>query len=116
MFVSYLVIFCTCLVAVFHVHIIVAMTWIICCKIIMLTFKEHDLTIDQVPPNRALPVQPHLPIWEGLDLVYQWVSLMRVPKEGRLCATVAFRRVNGGSLDSQYVLGPSLRGTSFRTM
>ena len=43
--------------------------------------------------------------------------LLRVfTKEGRLRAAVAFGRVNGGSLDSQYVLGPSLRGTSFRTM
>ena len=40
--------------------------------------------------------------------------LLRVfTKERRLRAAVAFGRVNGGSLDSQYVLGPSPFGTSF---
>ena len=66
----------------------------------MLTFNEHDLTVDQVPPNRALPVQPYFPVWAGLDSVYRWASLMRVTKDGRLHAAVAFGRVNGGSLDS----------------
>ena len=31
---------------------------------------------------------------------------MRVTKEGRLCATVAFGRVNDDSLDSQFCFGP----------
>ena len=33
--------------------------------------NEHELTVDQVPPNRALSVQPHLPVWAGLGLVYR---------------------------------------------
>src|SRR4051812_25831087 len=41
--------------------------------------------------------------WAGLDSVYQWASLMRITKEGRLCATVAFGRVNDDSLESQFV-------------
>src|SRR3954464_2103121 len=43
--------------------------------------------------------------WAGLDSVYRWASLMRITKEGRLCAVVAFGRVNGDSLESQVVLG-----------
>ena len=79
----------------------------------MLTFNEHDLTVDQMPPNRALPVQPHSP--DGQALMWSTSGrLLRVfTKEGRLRAAVAFGRVNGGSLDSQYVLGPSPFGTSF---
>ena len=34
-------------------------------------FNEHEITVDQVPPNRALFVQPHLPVWAGLGLVYR---------------------------------------------
>ena len=26
--------------------------------------------VGQVPPNRAFPVQPHLPLWEGPNAVY----------------------------------------------
>ena len=37
----------------------------------MLTFNEHDLTVDQVPPNRASLVQPHLPVRAGLGLGYR---------------------------------------------
>src|ERR1043165_5148095 len=37
----------------------------------MLTLNEHDLTVDQVPPNRALFVQPHLPVQAGLGLDYR---------------------------------------------
>ena len=83
MFVLDLVICCTCLVTVFHVHIIVAMTWIICCKIKLLKFNEHDLTVDQVPPNRALFVQPHLPVRAGLDAVCRWAFLMRIHQSGK---------------------------------
>src|SRR4051812_19886296 len=83
MFVLYLVICCTCLLTVFHVHIIVAMTWTICCKIKLLKLNEHDLTVDQVPPNRALLVQPHLPVRVGLDSVYRWASLTRIHQRGK---------------------------------
>ena len=74
---------------------------------------EPNLTIDQVPPNRALFVQPQLPVRAGLHAVYRWASLTRIHQSGKASAAVAFGRVNGGSLDSQYVLGPSPFGTSF---
>ena len=66
---------------------------------------EPNLNVDQVPPNRALFVQPQLPYGKAL-MRYAGGLLLRVfTKEGRLRAAVAFGRVNGGSLDSQYVLG-----------
>ena len=37
----------------------------------MLTFNEHDLTVDQVPLNRASLVQPHSPVQAGLGLGYR---------------------------------------------
>jgi hypothetical protein len=50
-------------------------------------------------------VQPQLPDGQAL-MRYTGGRLLRVfTKEGRLRAAVAFGRVNGGSLDSQYVLG-----------
>src|SRR4051812_29295782 len=60
-----------CWLRYYHVPITVAVTWIICCKIKMLTLNEHDLTVDQVPPNRALLVQPHLHVRAGLGLGYR---------------------------------------------
>src|ERR1043165_6642844 len=45
---------------------------------------------------------------------YTGGRLLRVfTKEGRLRAAVAFGRVNGGSLDSQFVLGSSPFGSSY---
>ena len=72
---------------------------------------ELELTVDQVPPNRALVVQPHSPGWEGLDSVYRWVLLCVSPRrEGYACGYPD--QVNGDSLESRFVIGaPSLRGT-----
>src|SRR3954467_15211449 len=43
---------------------------------------EPNLNVDQVPPNRALFVQPQLPVWEGLDTVYRWAPLTRMHQSG----------------------------------
>src|SRR3954465_2737630 len=43
---------------------------------------EPNLNVDQVPPNRALFVQPQLPVWEGLDVVCRWASLTRIHQRG----------------------------------
>ena len=80
-----------------------------CCYV-----HEPNLTVDQVLPNRALFVQPQLPVRAGLDAVYRWASLMRIHQSGRAMRGSCLGRVNGSSLDSQYVLGPSPFGTSFR--
>src|SRR3954462_9808012 len=74
---------------------------------------EPNLNVDQVPPNRALFVQPHLLVRACLDAVYWWASLTRIHQSGRATRGSCLGRVNGGSLDSQYVLGPSPFGTSF---
>src|ERR1043165_6677270 len=74
---------------------------------------EPNLNVDQVPPNRAIFVQPQLPVWEGLDAVYRWASLTCIHQSGEATRGSCLGRVNGGSLDSQYVLGPSPFGTSF---
>ena len=43
---------------------------------------EPNLNVDQVPPNRALFVQPQLPLWGGLDAVCRWASLTRIHQRG----------------------------------
>src|SRR3954471_14213208 len=44
--------------------------------------NEPNLNVDQVPPNRALFVQPQLPVWEGLDAVCRWASLTHIHQRG----------------------------------
>ena len=67
---------------------------------------EPNLNVDQVPPNRALFfVQPQLPVWAGLDAVCRWASLTRIHQSGEATRGSCLGRVNGGSLDSKYVLG-----------
>ena len=65
------------------------MTWIIGCKIKLLKFNEHDLTVDQVPPNRALLVQPHLPDGQALMRSTGGRLLRVFTKVGGLRAAVA---------------------------
>ena len=55
----------------------------------MLFDHTPKLNVDQVPPNRALSVQPQLPVRAGLDAVYRWVLLRVFTKVGRLRAAVA---------------------------
>src|SRR4051794_10881950 len=50
-------------------------------------------------------MQPQLPVWEGLDAVYRWASLTRMHQSGEATRGSCLGRVNGGSLDNQYVLG-----------
>ena len=49
-----------------------------CCYV-----HEPNLNVDQVPPNRALFVQPQLPVRAGLDAVCRWASLMRIHQSGK---------------------------------
>ena len=66
-----------------------------------------NLNVDQVPPNRALFVQPQLPNGKALMRYIGGGLLLRVfTKVGRLRAAVAFGQANGGSLDSQLCFGP----------
>ena len=58
-------------------------------------------------------MQPQLPVRAGLDAVYRWASLTRIHQSGEATRGSCLGLVNGGSLDSQYVLGPSPFGTSF---
>src|SRR3954467_9096538 len=44
---------------------------------------EPNLNVDQVPPNRALFVQPQLPVRAGLDAVCRWASLTRIHQSGK---------------------------------
>src|ERR1043165_2976294 len=90
---------------------------LLCCMFMVRTTccyaHEPNLDVDQRPLNRALFVQPQLPDGQAL-MRYTGGLLLRVfTKEGRLRVAGAVGRVNGGSLDSQYVLGPSPFGTSF---
>src|SRR3954464_13591087 len=99
-------------------HRIIVHVMLFCCMLMVRTTycwyaHEPNLNVDQVPPNRALFVQPQLPVWEGLDAVYRWASLTRIHQRGKATRGSCLGRVNSGSLDSQYVLGPSLFGTSF---
>src|SRR3954467_11353685 len=66
---------------------------------------EPNLNVDQVPPNRALFVQPQLPVWDGLDAVYRWASITRCHQSGRLRAAVALIRQTAVDLTASYVLG-----------
>ena len=80
---------CTCLVAVLSCSYYCCYDLLICYKIILLKSNEHDLTVDQVPPNRALPVQPHLPDGHAL-MRYAGGRLLRVfTKVGGLRTAVA---------------------------
>jgi hypothetical protein len=65
-----------------------------------------NLNVDQVPPNRALFVQPQLPYGKALMRYIGGLLLRVFTKVGRLRAAVAFGRANGGSLDSQLCFGP----------
>src|ERR1043165_8761604 len=105
MFILYFVICCTCLVTVFHVHIIVAMTWIICCKIIMLTFNEHDLTVDQVPPNRAYPCN-HICLYGRALIRSAGGCLLRVsPKREGYARQLPLAGQTEAALITSFVLG-----------
>src|SRR3954471_5644267 len=44
---------------------------------------EPNLNVDQVTPNRALFVQPQLPVRAGLDAVCRWASLTRIHQSGK---------------------------------
>ena len=66
---------------------------------------EPNLNVDQVPPNRALFVQPQLHVRAGLDVVYRWASLTRIHQSGEATRGSCLGRVNGGSLDSQLCFG-----------
>ena len=66
---------------------------------------ELNLTVDQVPPNRALFVQPHLPVWAGLDSVYRRASLMRIHQRGKATRGSYPDQVTAVVLISSIVLG-----------
>src|SRR3954462_3240652 len=92
------------------------MNWITCCKIIMLTLNEHDLTVDQVPPNRALFVQPHLPRWAGLSFVYR-CAFYGYHQRGEVMHARYPGPVGGDNLDIQsYLPGSPCEGQSLWTM
>src|SRR4051812_32926496 len=90
-----------------------------CCMLMVRTMygcyaHEPNLNVDQVPPNRALFVQPQLLVWAGLDAVCRWAPLTRCHQSGRATRGSCLGRVNGGSPDSQFCYGyPSPFGTSF---
>ena len=71
----------------------------------MLKLKEHDLTVDQVPPNRASLVQPHLPVRAGLDAVCRWASLMRIHQSGKATRGSYPDQVTAVVLTASIVLG-----------
>src|SRR3954463_2185009 len=66
---------------------------------------EPNLNVDQVPPNRALSVQPQLLVWAGLDAVYQWASLTRMHQSGEATRGSHPDQVAAVVLTAKYVLG-----------
>src|ERR1041384_6873413 len=57
-----------------------------CMPMVRMTYccyaHEPNLNVEQVPPNRALFVQPQSPVRAGLDAVYRWASLTRMHQSG----------------------------------
>src|SRR4051812_14308959 len=90
-----------------------------CCMLMVRTIygcyaHEPNLNVDQVPPNRALFVQPQLPVWEGLDAVYRWASLTRIHQSGEATRGSHPDQVAAVVLTASIVFGyPSPFGTSF---
>src|SRR3954464_13343680 len=76
---------------------------------------EPNLNVDQVPPNRALFVQPQLPLWEGLDAVYRWASLTRMHQSGEATRGSHPDQVAAVVLTASMFWVPSPFGTSFGT-
>ena len=74
---------------------------------------EPNLNVDQVPPNRALFVQPQLPVWEGLDAVYRWASLTRIHQRGEATRGSYPDQVTAVVLTASMFWAPSPFGTSF---
>jgi len=64
-----------------------------------------NLNVDQVPPNRALFVQPQLPVRAGLDAVYRWASLTRMHQSGEATRGSHPDQVAAVVLTASYVLG-----------
>src|SRR4051812_12831221 len=92
------------------------MTWIICCKELMLKLDEHNITIDQVPPNRALFVQPHFPVRAGPCLVYR-CAFYGYHQRGEIMHARYPGSVGGDNIDIQsYLPGSPCEGQSLWTM
>src|SRR3954462_14355878 len=85
-----------------------------CCMLMVRTTyccyaHEPKLNVDQVPPNRALFVQPQLPVWEGLDAVYRWASLTRMHQSGEATRGSHPDQVAAVFLIASFVMGPRPR-------
>src|SRR3954463_13622518 len=78
----------------------------------MLKLNEHELTVDQVPPNRAFLVHPHFPVWAGLSLVYR-SAFYGYHQRGEVMRARYPDQVGGDNLDiqSSYVTRESPFGT-----
>src|SRR3954462_15456873 len=74
---------------------------------------EPNLTVDQVPPNRALFVQPQLPVRAGLDAVYRWASLTRIHQSGEATRGSYPDQVTAVVLTASMFWDPVPFGTSF---
>src|SRR3954463_775211 len=82
---------------------------------LMLKLDEHNITIDQVPPNWALFVQPHFPVWEGLSLGYG-SAFYGYHQRGEVMHARYPGPVGGDNLDIQsYLPGGPKRGQSLWT-
>src|ERR1043165_4200010 len=66
---------------------------------------EPNLNVDQVPPNRALFVQPQLPVWEGLDAVCRWAPLTRIHQSGEATRGSYPDQVTAVVLTASFVMG-----------
>src|ERR1041385_1530420 len=78
---------------------------------LMLKPDEHNITVDQVPPNRALFVQPHLPVWAGLSLGYR-SAFYEYHQRGEVMHARYPGPVGGDNLDIQSCLPGSPRWDS----
>src|SRR4051812_29167777 len=88
-----------------------------CCMLMVRTTycyaQEPNLNVDQVPPNRALFVQPQLPVWVGFDAVCRWASLTRIHQRGKATHGSYPDQVTAVVLTASMFWASSPFGTSF---
>src|ERR1041384_7490147 len=73
---------------------------------------EPNLNVDQVPPNRALFMQPQSPVRAGLDAIYRWASLTRMHQSGEATRGSHPDQVAAVVLTASMFWAPSPFGTS----
>src|SRR3954464_12068632 len=84
------------------------------CRRIIHRNLMNIITVDQVPPNRALTVQPHLSVWAGLNSGYR-SAFYGYHQRGEVMHTRYPDQVGGDNLDIHSVYPGVPVGTVFAT-